>query len=104
MLVSGDPEDADVARAVTVRPSIELSKFYLVAAEHGSGAATELMTVTLAWARETSARSVWLGVNQLNDRANRFYASSGFVVVGTKRFAIADRWEDDFVRELVFPT
>ncbi|MEO6997186.1 MAG: GNAT family N-acetyltransferase, partial [Terracoccus sp.] len=42
---------------------------------------------------------VWLGVNQQNERAQRFYAKSGFTVVGTKRFLVGDRYEDDFVME-----
>jgi RimJ/RimL family protein N-acetyltransferase len=42
---------------------------------------------------------VWLGVNQLNERAQRFYAKSGFSKVGTKRFLVGDRYEDDYVFE-----
>ena len=44
--------------------------------------------------------SHWLGTNQFNDRANRFYAKSGFTRVGTKRFLVGSRYEDDFVWEL----
>ena len=49
------------------------------------------------------ARSVWLGVNQRNERANRFYEKQGFAIVGTKRFLVGSRWFEDFVRELVLP-
>jgi hypothetical protein len=38
-------------------------------------------------------------VNQLNARANAFYARNGFVEVGTRSFLVGDTWEDDFVRE-----
>ena len=38
-------------------------------------------------------------MNQQNERANRFYAKAGFERVGTKRFLVGDRYEDDFVRE-----
>jgi len=42
---------------------------------------------------------MWLGVNQLNARAQRFYAKHGFERVGVKRFLVGDRFEDDFVYE-----
>jgi RimJ/RimL family protein N-acetyltransferase len=32
-------------------------------------------------------------------RAQRFYAKSGFARVGTKRFLVGDRFEDDYVYE-----
>ena len=45
------------------------------------------------------AAGVWLGVNQENERAQKFYAKSGFEKVGTKRFLVGDRYEDDYVFE-----
>ncbi|MEP6478552.1 MAG: GNAT family N-acetyltransferase, partial [Rhodoglobus sp.] len=45
---------------------------------------------------------VWLGVNQFNARANRFYEKSGFAIVGTKKFLVGEKYEDDFVRLLAF--
>lgn len=101
MLIDGEPTDPDVAAAITTRPTIELSKVYVLADAHGSGVAPALMAASLAAARERGAAAVWLGVNQENARANRFYEKSGFALVGTKRFLVGDRYEDDFVRELV---
>jgi ribosomal protein S18 acetylase RimI-like enzyme len=101
MLVDGDPADPDVAAAITARPTIELSKVYVLADAHGSGVASALMTASLDAARERGAAAVWLGVNQENARANRFYEKHGFALVGTKRFLVGGRYEDDFVRELV---
>lgn len=98
MLVFGEPIDPDVAAAVTARPTVELSKFYLRAESHGSGLAAHLMNSTLEHARLGAARVAWLGVNQQNSRANRFYERCGFEIVGTKTFALGDRLEDDFVR------
>lgn len=97
MLVAGDPADADVDAAVTVRPTIELSKCYVHPDAHGVGIAGELMRASLDWAREAGAASVWLGVNEENGRAHRFYAKHGFEVVGRKRFLVGDRFEDDDV-------
>lgn len=100
MLVVAEPTDPDVLSSIVVRPSAELSKFYLLAQAHGTGAAAALMAATVGRARERGAASVWLGVNKLNARANRFYDKSGFVAVGSKRFALGGKWEDDFVRAL----
>ena len=102
MLIFGDPADADVAAAVTLRPTAELSKVYLLSGLHGTGAAAALMRATLDAARQHGVASVWLGVNQFNERANRFYERCGFVTVGTKQFLVGDEVHDDFVRELVF--
>ena len=100
MLVFGEPSDADVAAVVTARPTAELSKCYVLAGEHGGGAASELMIATITVARLRGSATIWLGVNDKNDRANRFYGKHGFEHVGFKRFALGDRFEDDFVRQL----
>ena len=102
MLVFTEPADADVAAAVTSHPVAELSKFYVLQDQHGAGVSAALMTATLAVARERGSAGVWLGVNQQNGRANRFYEKHGFVIVGTKGFELGGRREDDFVRERVF--
>jgi ribosomal protein S18 acetylase RimI-like enzyme len=102
MLVAGEPRDPDVAAVITARPTTELSKCYLLAGEHGAGVASALLAATLETARANGAAGVWLGVNQHNGRANRFYEKHGFAVVGTKRFLVGDEWHDDFTRERVF--
>jgi ribosomal protein S18 acetylase RimI-like enzyme len=100
MVVFGEPADADAAAAVTIRPTAELSKLYVLEGHHGLGVAAALMDGSLRAARERGAAGMWLGVNQENARANRFYEKSGFAIVGTKRFLVGDRYEEDFVREL----
>jgi ribosomal protein S18 acetylase RimI-like enzyme len=99
MLVTGEPYDAEAARAVVARPTVELSKIYVREEHHRSGVAGELMTASLGAAADIGARSVWLGVNQRNERANRFYEKQGFRVVGTKHFRVGERLFEDFVRE-----
>lgn len=99
MLVAGEPGDADVRVALSHRPTVELSKIYVLPQSHGGAVAAELMAVAVDAARRRGAAGVWLGVNQLNERAQRFYAKSGFARVGTKRFLVGDRYEDDFVYE-----
>ena len=97
MLVSGEPEDADVAAAVELRPTIELSKVYVHPDRHGGRIARELMSATLARAAEAGARSVWLGVNSANARAIRFYGKSGFEVTGSRTYAVGGEPHDDRV-------
>jgi GNAT superfamily N-acetyltransferase len=99
MLVAGDPQDGDVRAAIRLRPTVELSKIYVLPEAHGTGAAALLMARALDWASETGAAGVWLGVNQQNERAQRFYAKSGFERVGTKRFLVGGVYEDDYVME-----
>ncbi len=80
----------------------ELSKIYVLPAYHGGGVSTALMDGTLATAEERGAHRVWLGVNQANERAQRFYAKSGFRISGTRTFQLGDGLEHDYVmvREL----
>ena len=95
MLIRG--VDADVARAVTLRPAVELSKMYVLPASHGAGASGALMAAALGRAVELGARCVWLGVNQQNLRAQRFYAKHGFSVSGVRTFRLGDGVENDYV-------
>jgi tRNA (guanine37-N1)-methyltransferase len=99
LLVLGEPRDEDAAAAVRLRPTAELSKCYVHPDRHGTGTAAALMTASLAAARGLGASGVWLGVNQHNARAQRFYAKSGFAVVGTKQFTVGGVREDDYVME-----
>ena len=101
MVVFGEPSDTDVAASVTARPTAELSKCYVRAGHHGAGVASALVDASVDAARHRGALSVWLGVNQENAKANRFYEKNGFERVGTKRFLVGERYEDDFVRERV---
>jgi GNAT superfamily N-acetyltransferase len=98
MLVTGPIADADVSAVVDAATSIELSKFYLAEDRHGSGAAAALMAATLDEAARTGAKSCWLGVNQRNVRAGKFYTKQGFEVVGEKRFLVGSELHHDFVR------
>jgi ribosomal protein S18 acetylase RimI-like enzyme len=99
MVVFGEPTDPDVAAAITIRPTAELSKIYVREGHHGVGLAAQLVAASVAAAAERGAVGLWLGVNQENARANRFYEKQGFELVGTKKFLVGERYEDDFVRE-----
>lgn len=99
MLIRGVGDDPDIARAVSARPAVELSKMYVAADLHRNGAASALMQAGLEWAAQQGARVVWLGVNKGNQRARRFYAKHGFEVVGTRTFQLGTSPQDDFVME-----
>jgi len=99
MLVAGMPADADVRSALSLWPTVELSKCYVRPHRHGAGVADRLMLASLDDARARHAVGCWLGVNQLNVRAQRFYHRHGFQQVGTKHFRVGSRLEDDFVLE-----
>lgn len=94
MMVRG--ADPDVASYVEPK-AVELSKMYVLPDHHGGGVATALMEAGLAWAAEAGAPAVWLGVNQNNHRAKKFYRKHGFDVVGTRTFPVGAVLENDFV-------
>lgn len=97
MLIHGVPDDDAVQRAVPQRPAIELSKIYVRPESHGAGAASALMTAALQRSADLGVRCVWLGVNQENLRAQRFYTKHGFTVNGTKTFQLGAGIENDYV-------
>ncbi|GFG49482.1 GNAT family N-acetyltransferase [Mycolicibacterium agri] len=97
LLIRGVLDDDGVQRAVTARPAVEISKIYVLPDNHGSGAAAALMAEALERAGKSDAKCVWLGVNQHNQRAQRFYAKHGFTISGTKTFRLGTRIENDYV-------
>ncbi|WP_211880104.1 GNAT family N-acetyltransferase [Pseudarthrobacter albicanus] len=99
LLVFRPAQDRDVAAALPILPSAELSKCYVHPDHHGLGAAAELMHASVASAAAAGAAGIWLGVNSQNARAIRFYEKSGFRKVGTKSFQLGNTVEHDFVME-----
>ena len=99
LLVDRPAQDRDVASALTILPSAELSKCYVHPHHHGLGAAAELMHASIESAAATGAAGMWLGVNSENAKAIRFYEKSGFRRVGTKSFRLGSSVEHDFVME-----
>ncbi|HET8879192.1 MAG TPA: GNAT family N-acetyltransferase [Arthrobacter sp.] len=99
LLVDRPAQDPEVAAALCITPSTELSKCYVHPDHHGLGAAAELMRASIEAAAAAGARGLWLGVNNQNARALRFYEKSGFRKVGTKSFRLGNTVEHDFVLE-----
>jgi len=76
---------------------VELSKIYVLPDSHGGGVASALMSAALRAASDLDAKSLWLGVNQQNQRAQRFYAKHGFTISGTRAFQLGEGVEHDYV-------
>jgi GNAT superfamily N-acetyltransferase len=100
MLVDG-PHDEEIVVQLGAAPSIELSKFYVLQEHHGVGVSAGLMEATLAAAVARGAAGLWLGVNEHNARAQRFYGKHGFAAVGRKTFLLGTSPQRDHVMELV---
>ena len=94
MLIRGLPDDDDVQQAVTTRPAVEISKMYVLPHSHGAGASTALMSEALNRAPELGAKCVWLGVNQNNQRAQRFYLKHGFYHQRHQDFSARHRYRE----------
>jgi GNAT superfamily N-acetyltransferase len=103
-IVTAHVDERIVGYAMLIRSDsgVELSKLYVVPDQHGTGAATALMDAALDAASQWGAHRVWLGVNQKNQRAQRFYTKSGFTISGTRTFRLGVHIENDYVmvREL----
>ncbi|MEV6768703.1 GNAT family N-acetyltransferase [Nocardia sp. NPDC051030] len=102
LLNTAEPADPDVAKVIELRPITELSKMYVLAGHHGNGVSAALMQAALDSAREDGSAGVWLGVNQKNARAQRFYGKHGFQIVGTKTFMVGSQQHHDYVMQLEF--
>lgn len=93
MLVWGEPAPDGPSGAHPV----ELRRIYVAADHHGTDAAPALMAQAMHMAGERGHDVMWLGTNQLNERAIRFYEKCGFVITGHKTFTVGESVEDDFV-------
>jgi ribosomal protein S18 acetylase RimI-like enzyme len=101
IILTAKQDDRIVGYAMLIRgvddDRVELSKMYVLPEQHGSGVARALMDTGLAAAAESGAESIWLGVNQKNERAQRFYTKCGFIVAGTRTFQLGSHTEHDYV-------
>ena len=102
LILTANQDDRIVGYAMLIRGGggddrVELSKMYVLPAQHGSGVSTLLMNAALAAAADWGADYVWLGVNEENQRAQRFYRKSGFTVNDTRTFHVGAGIEHDYV-------
>ena len=81
-------------------PVMEIDRFYVVVAWHGTGVAQELMRRVLSCSRDSGARQLRLGVWEKNLRAIRFYRNFGFVEIGDQTFLLGNDPQRDLVFQL----
>jgi diamine N-acetyltransferase len=80
---------------VTQEQPIELHRFYVDRAAHGSGVAPALMVAVHEAAHELGGQHLWLGVWERNARAIAFYSKVGFLPIGSHDFYVGpDRQTD----------
>jgi ribosomal protein S18 acetylase RimI-like enzyme len=79
------------------RDPVELRRIYVDADRHTTGVAADLMQTALEFAARKGHDWIWLGTNEANTRALRFYEKFGFRVVGKRTFCVADSIECDHV-------
>ena len=100
LVLHGDPSNPVVAEIVPERPASEVSKMYVLPDHHarpGLSPSRALMEAALDRARDRGSVVVWLGVNQLNERAQKFYAKTGFTRAGVRTFDLGGSVEHDYV-------
>ncbi len=106
LVVDGDPgEVVGYVMLCTEPPPIskpwanplEVRRIYVDAHAHGSGTAAALMQASLKIARDNGHDWVWLGTNEQNQRAIRFYEKFGFDIIGERTFVVAHSVESDHV-------
>lgn len=83
--------------AVSAASPIELSRFYVTRAHHGTGIARGLFDAVEAEARAQRADAIWLGVFKRNPRAIAFYEKCGFTAVGEQTFAVGTDVQHDWI-------
>lgn len=76
---------------------VEVQRIYVDADRHGSGLGDALMVACLAESARRNHDWVWLGTNQANERALRFYRKHGFEIVGERTFTLGATLESDYV-------
>ena len=97
LLIDSEPEDTDVLAAIPERPLTMVSKLYVLPGFHGGAVSAALMSAALAHAAEQGSARIWLGVNEQNRRAQRFYEKMGFTIVGRKSFVVGGKRCSDYV-------
>lgn len=101
VVLRADQDGRIVGYAMLIREAdesvVHLSKLYVGAAHHGTGAAGALMHAGIGWATGGGAPAVWLSVNRHNRRAQGFYRKHGFAVTGTRHFRLGATVQEDFV-------
>ena len=87
----------EVPECVTLQPSIELERIYVLQQAKGKGIGSALMQACLDTAAQNGYRAVWLGVWQRNQAAIGFYQKWHFKKTGEKIFMLGADAQCDWV-------
>lgn len=90
-----------VPNGVDGEAALELVRFYVDRAHHGTQVAHRLMQNCIDVAMANGYRTMFLGVWEENPRAIAFYRKWGFEVVGDHTFMMGDEAQRDVVMRLV---
>ena len=69
---------------------VELKRIYILERLWGAGIGDRLLVRCIETARKRGFQTIWLGVWEENQRAQRFYAKYGFCQIGTVTFPYGD--------------
>jgi len=89
--------DGPVDVAVTGNKPIEILRLYVDSKWHGKGIGPALMDRSLQIAKDQGFQTIWLGVWELNLRAQAFYKKYGFQVVGQHIFKLGNDEQIDLI-------
>jgi ribosomal protein S18 acetylase RimI-like enzyme len=90
----------ETCSSVPAARPVELHRFYIASAWHGTGLAAEFLDDIVRFSRQCDADVLWLGVWENNRRAIRFYEKCGFLTVGAKEFMLGHDRQNDLVMSL----
>jgi len=76
---------------------IELCRLYVSHAVIGSGVGAALMQACIDEAKAEGYKTMWLGVWEHNDRAQKFYERWGFQIAGEQNFQLGSDAQKDLV-------
>ena len=82
---------------------VELMRFYVAREWQGRGLARRLMQAVDEEAARIGARTLWLGVWEVNERAKAFYRKCGFADVGSHIFVVGTDPQTDRLMARVVP-
>ena len=83
--------------SVTGSNPIELCRLYVSHGVIGSGVGASLMQACIDEAKAEGYKTMWLGVWERNERAQKFYERWGFQVAGEQNFQLGSDAQKDWV-------
>lgn len=98
------PEDAELDRDLPADTTVMMTKFYVHPEFHGAGVSRNMMSFLLDQYSTSDRQWMWLGTNEANTRAIRFYERTGFEQIGTRSFDVGGSTAKDVVLARKLPS